>query len=111
VYTVPGHDGDDRVYLIRRGRVRAEHERPRSEQDRGRLRELVEDLFKPSERESAQVPAHEIDELLLLSSWFRRFPAELSRSCRAAEFIAGSAAYAHPGADPLFDDPVATPAA
>ena len=23
-YTVPGHDGDDRVYLIRRGRVRAE---------------------------------------------------------------------------------------
>ena len=24
VYTVPGHEGDDRVYLIRRGRVRAE---------------------------------------------------------------------------------------
>jgi excinuclease ABC subunit C len=112
VYTVPGHDGDDRVYLIRRGRVRSEHTMPRSEQDRVRLLEMVEDVFNPTDRDSAQVPAHEIDELLLLSSWFRRFPDELSRSRHAPEFIAGSRAHVYdPTADPLFGDSLASPAA
>jgi hypothetical protein len=31
-----------------------------------------------------QVPSHEIDELLLLSSWFRRFPEELGRTMKVA---------------------------
>ena len=112
VYTVPGHDGDDRVYLIRRGRVRGEHAIPRSEQDRMRLLEMVEDVFSPVERESAQVPSHEVDELLLLSSWFRRFPTELSRSCRADEFVTAPPALGYdPASDPLFGDSVASPAA
>ena len=88
VYTVPGFEGDDRVYLIRRGRVRGEYPAPRSEHDRMRLLEMVEGVFNPVERNTAQVPAHEIDELLLLSSWFRRFPAELGRSMQAGEFKA-----------------------
>ena len=90
LYTVPGHEGDDRVYLIRRGRVRGEYAVPRSDGDRMRLLEMVEDVFHPVERDTAQVPAHEIDELLLLSSWFRRFPAELDRSRPAAAFVAES---------------------
>ena len=48
VYTVPGYDGDDRVYLIRRGRVRGEHTLPRSEQDRMRLLEMLDDVFSPA---------------------------------------------------------------
>ena len=88
VYSVPGFDGDDRVYLIRRGRVRGESPTPRSEHDRTRLLEMVDGVFNPVERDSAQVPAHEIDELLLLSSWFRRFPAELGRSMQAGEYQA-----------------------
>ena len=87
IYTVPGYEGDDRVYLIRRGRVRAEQPMPRSEGDRMRLLEMVEDVFSPAERDSAQIPSHEVDELLLLSSWFRRFPHELSRSRRAGDFV------------------------
>ncbi len=86
VYTVPGYDGDDRVYLIRRGRVRAERDMPRCATDRARLMEMVEDVFNPSERDSAQLPSHEVDELLLLSSWFRRFPKELDRSTAASAF-------------------------
>jgi excinuclease ABC subunit C len=86
VYTVPGHAGDDRVYLIRRGRVRGEYAMPRSERDRARLLEMVDDVFGPTERETSQVPSHEIDELLLLSSWFRRFPDELARSRDASVF-------------------------
>ena len=88
VYAVPGHEGDDRVYLIRRGRVRGECAMPRGEHDRARLLEMVAEIFSPMERDTAQLPAHEVDELLLLSSWFRRFPAELARSRQAAEFVA-----------------------
>ena len=87
VYTVPGFDGEDRIYLIRRGRVRSEHVIPRSAPDRLRLIDMVTDVFASVERESAQLPAHEIDELLLLSSWFRRFPAELARSRAAADYV------------------------
>jgi excinuclease ABC subunit C len=87
VYTVPGYNGDDRIYLIRRGRVRGEREIPRSDDDRSRLMEMVENVFNPSERDSAQLPSHEVDELLLLSSWFRRFPKELDRSTAASTFI------------------------
>jgi excinuclease ABC subunit C len=105
VYTVPGHDGDDRLYLIRRGRVRGEYEMPRSEQERIRLLEMVEQVFNPTERDSAQVPSHEVDELLLLSSWFRRFPAELGRSRDARSFVAEPPALGYDGAaDPLFGD-------
>ena len=80
VYTVAGHDGDDRVYLIRRGQVRAEQPAPRTTGDRTRIRDLVDDIFSPVERVTGSVPPHEIDELLLLSSWFRRFPKELDRT-------------------------------
>jgi excinuclease ABC subunit C len=103
VYTVPGYEGDDRLYLIRRGRVRGEYAIPRSEPDRVRLLEMVEDVFNPVERDTAQVPSHEIDELLLLSSWFRRFPAELGRSRAAKAFVAEPPPLEYDAAnDPLF---------
>jgi excinuclease ABC subunit C len=105
VYTVPGHDGDDRLYLIRRGRVRGEYTIPRSEQDRIRLLEMVEQVFNPVERDSAQVPSHEVDELLLLSSWFRRFPHELGRSREAKAFVAEPPSLSYDAAsDPRFGD-------
>ena len=80
VYTVPGHDGADRVYLVKRGVVRAEVDKPRSTWQRGKLKRLVDDIFGANEKPSTVVPTHEIDELLLLSSWFRRFPAEMERT-------------------------------
>jgi excinuclease ABC subunit C len=80
VYTVKGHEGEDRVYLIRRGVVRAELEKPRSSKDRRSMKQLVEDIFEQNEKPTASVPTHEIDELLLLSSWFRRFPQEMKRT-------------------------------
>ena len=76
-YAVPGHAGDDRVYIIRRGTVRGEAPAPRTARDRARLLTMVGEVFDPPERSSGAVPTHEIDELLLLSSWFRRNPGEL----------------------------------
>ena len=80
VYDVPGLDGEDRSYLIRRGRVRAEMATPRTVPERARLDELVKEIFTPPDLEGTSIPSHEIDELLLLSSWFRRYPKELDRA-------------------------------
>lgn len=87
LYSVRGHEGDDRIYLIRRGRVRAEVNPPRSTGDRKAIDALVESVYAPPERVTASVPTHEIDELLLLSSWFRRNPAELDNT-RTADRVA-----------------------
>jgi excinuclease ABC subunit C len=79
-YTVPGHNGDDRVYLIRRGTVRAQAPTPRTARDRARLLAMVREIFDPPESATGAFPTHEVDELLLLSSWFRRNPGELERT-------------------------------
>src|ERR1019366_5185153 len=86
VYTVPGHGGEDRAYVIRRGRVRAELPAPQTVEERHALAGRAAEVFAPSEFKSATVPAHEVDELMLLSSWFRKFPAELARTVPAAEY-------------------------
>lgn len=80
VYRVDGHEGENRVYVIRRGRVRAEHPAPRTARERSTIRKLTREIFLGAEAERAQVPTHEIDELMLLTSWFRRNPHELSRT-------------------------------
>lgn len=85
VYTVPGDNDDDRVYLIRRGRVRGESPVPKDQDSAQQLMHLIADVFSPVERDTAQIPTHEIDELLLLSSWFRRFPEELERTSASRE--------------------------
>jgi excinuclease ABC subunit C len=86
VYTVPGFGDEHRSYVIRRGRVRAELPTPASSSEKRALAVRAAEIFAPSERVSATVPAHEVDELLLLSSWFRKFPAELERTAPAANF-------------------------
>ncbi len=86
VYTVPGHDGEERMYFVRRGRVRAECAVPRCARDQADVRQRLADVFAVSEPRGAAVPAHEVDELLLLSSWFRRFPDELART-RSADAL------------------------
>jgi excinuclease ABC subunit C len=80
-YTVRGYEGEDRVYLVKRGVVRAELPKPRSSWQRTKLKRLAHDIFGTgTEKPALAVPTHEIDELLLLSSWFRRFPKEMRRT-------------------------------
>ena len=86
VYTVPGHGGEDRAYVVRRGRIRAELPAPATAEERNALSVRAAEVFAPAELRSTTVPAHEVDELMLLSSWFRKFPAELERTVPAAEF-------------------------
>lgn len=80
-YTVPGVGGDDRVYVIRRGRVRGEMAAPSTPGEQSALDALLSAAFGDAV-DGLQVPSHEIDELLLLSSWFQRNPHELDRTRR-----------------------------
>ena len=76
-----GDGGEDRVHRGRRGVGRAELPKPRSSSQRLKLKRLAHDIFGGDTAKPAlSVPTHEIDELLLLSSWFRRFPAEMTHT-------------------------------
>jgi len=80
VYTPPAVEGDDVSYVIRRGRVREAMPAPRTAEQRRAFDARVTEIFAPAERIEGTVPSHEIDELLLVSSWFTRFPKEFERT-------------------------------
>lgn len=82
VYDVPGHAGNDRTYIIRRGLVRQELNTPRSNEEKSALKHLVDEVFSSSESDSSALMTHEIDELMLLASWFRNNPDEVDRAVR-----------------------------
>ena len=88
VYTVPGWGDDNRSYVVRRGRVRAVLPAPSTTDQHAELTARAVQVFGSTERNATTVPAHEVDELLILSSWFRKFPAELERTVPAAQFLA-----------------------
>jgi excinuclease ABC subunit C len=85
VYYVPGFRNDDRVYLVRRGTVRHELPAPRTRLEQELLAATVQQVFAPTERATAQVPAHLVDEMMLLASWFRARPGEMRRTAAPAE--------------------------
>ena len=81
VYRVPGaEDGGDRVYLVRRGTVRAELPAPKTAAERRRLDRLCEELFGRPEPTGALVTKHQVDEILLVARWFRGRPDEMERT-------------------------------
>jgi excinuclease ABC subunit C len=84
VYRVAGVEGDDRVYLVRRGTVRASIPVPRTAAQRKQLGRLCDEHFGRPEHEGALVQRHQVDEILLLSRWFRARPEELARTTAPA---------------------------
>ena len=83
-------DADPRVYLVRRGRVRAEHALPHDGASAAALADDARRIYAPRERGGA-VPTHEVDELLLLSSWFRHRDGELGRTTLPRQLLAHAA--------------------
>jgi excinuclease ABC subunit C len=81
VYTVPATtEAGDRAYLIRRGACATSARRPPTRAERRVRRARGRRCSPPAERKHRGVPTHEIDELLLLSSWFPTLPDELART-------------------------------
>ena len=80
-YHVTGVDGEDRVYLIRRGVVRAELPAPRSRADERALKDAARRVVTETPNTSARsIPQHEVDELLVIAAWFRANPGEMKRA-------------------------------
>jgi excinuclease ABC subunit C len=83
LYPVAGHGGDDRVYLIRRGTIRANVPRPRTAAERRRLARLAGECFGAPEPTTAVVAKHQVNEILLVARWFRAHPEEMERTLPA----------------------------
>jgi excinuclease ABC subunit C len=80
VYTPAAAHGDAVCYVIRRGRVRATLPVPQTAAARRAFDGAVAAAAAQPERTDGTVPSHEIDELLLITSWFTRFPKEFDRT-------------------------------
>lgn len=87
-YRVPGVDGDDRIYLVRRGTVRATICVPRTAAEKRRLARLCEEHFGRPEHDAALVQRHQVDEILLLARWFRARPKEMENTTPPARLEA-----------------------
>ena len=80
-YPVEGVNGDDRVYLIRRGVVRAELPAPKTRTDEAALRDTAKKVVADTPVTSPRsIPQHEVDELLVIAAWFRANPEEMERA-------------------------------
>jgi len=89
VYTVPGVNGEDRAYVVRRGRVRHDAPAPRTAVERRALDAHVASLLSDAARREGTVPGHEVDEVLLVAAWFRKRPTELERTGAIAALPTG----------------------
>lgn len=80
VYRAAGHDGTDRLYLVRRGTVRAEQAPPDTPEGEAALQALIRRVFDGPDPDGADIPMHDLEEFYLVASWFRRHPEELART-------------------------------
>lgn len=88
VYRVPGFRGADRVYLVRRGRVRAEETHPKTRRQRARVASRVESVFSAPEPGPTGLGHGEAAETLLVARWFRLRPEELERTRAPEDWLA-----------------------
>lgn len=89
VYGVPGFGGDDRLYLIRRGRLHSDLPMPKAGPDYRRAAEHVAEVFRPV----ADDPASGLDagaaaDAMLAARWFSRRRRERRRALSPEKWLA-----------------------
>ena len=87
VYRDPGNYGDDRVYLIRQGVVRSSYAYPSTPIEREAFCAVVAEEAARPDASSGPLPLESIDEILLLTAWFRAHPDALRRTTSYADWI------------------------
>jgi excinuclease ABC subunit C len=80
VYRDPGDFGDDRVYLLRRGVVRAAYPYPSTPIEHEAFRAVVAEEARQPEHSTGPLPLDAVDEVLLMMAWFRAHPDALRRT-------------------------------
>jgi excinuclease ABC subunit C len=88
VYHDPGDFGDDRVYLVRQGVVRASFPFPSTPIEHAAFRAVVAAEAAQQPPPTGPLPIESIDEILLLMSWFRTHPEALRRTSTYADWAA-----------------------
>jgi excinuclease ABC subunit C len=79
IYPLTGDDGRVLWYLVHRGRVRTSVLAPRDAASRHAARSAIETVFAPEGKETAAVPADQVDSILLVAGWFRKHADERQR--------------------------------
>jgi len=82
---------DDRVYLVHRGMVRDLAPWPKTPIERGAFAASVERWASQGTGGPAAHTAPEMDELLLVTSWFRQHPEEFESTTPLAEWLSAGA--------------------
>lgn len=80
IYSVPGYQGDDRVYIIRRGSIRKELPAPRTLAEEQAVMESARRILGRRERGPATVDPFSAGETVLISTWFRLRPDQLAHT-------------------------------
>lgn len=89
-YQVTGADGQQWMYLIRRGTVRAEVLAPANPTAHAELQSLAERIFTGPDPTGADIPIHDLDEFYLVASYFRRRPSERQATTPPSTLRAGA---------------------
>lgn len=80
VYRVPGFRGNDRIYLIRKGRIVRDLPHPKGRKARGKAAEVVEEVFSGVDPGPRGMAPEDAAEILLVAQWFRLHPKERKRT-------------------------------
>jgi UvrB/uvrC motif len=80
VYRDPGDFGDDRIYVLRQGVVRASYPNPSTPIEHEAFRAVVAEEARQPAAAGGQLPMDAIDEVLLMMAWFRAHPDALRRA-------------------------------
>jgi excinuclease ABC subunit C len=80
VYRDAGDFGDDRVYILRQGVVRASFPYPATPIEHEAFRAVVAEEMSQPVAPAGPLPLESIDEVLLMMAWFRAHPDALRRT-------------------------------
>jgi excinuclease ABC subunit C len=89
VYPVSGQEGHDLWYLIHSGRTVAVTLPPRDGDSARAAAATVEAVFGNTTPPAGTVAPDDMDSLLLITSWFRRYPEERRRVLKPSAALAG----------------------
>lgn len=80
VYRVPGFAGDDRIYLVRRGRIRKELPHPKTKRARASVARVIDEVYGETETGPAALTPQDAAEILMVARWFKMNPKERKRT-------------------------------
>jgi len=87
VYRVPGFRGDDRVYLLRKGRILRDLSYPKGRRERVRVAHAIETAYAEPDAGPLGLSPEAAAEILLVAQWFRLNPRERRRTMKPEKWL------------------------